>query len=465
MGNKIETSSCEIVGDLLPLYVDGACSKESENIVEKHLKDCPYCTRLFEQMTAPFAFPEPSPKEIKIQKAFKKIWFSFLAGVAVLAVVVITVTVTDCIQFHIPSRDGMNETNWNEIKKVEEVMQTWKEVGIEKAVDLMKPMDLYFDLSEDLTDAELNEWTGQFFLEEAFTYQNFEVAKEKYAVVLYSSDDSNKQYLPWECYVTEEGVEWETPLTVAGLEMKNALDAKDFVSFWHIFMKEYQEEGVIVTEDIYKKVTEQYKDIDKTSYHRMEVASGVYYYYDKIDENHVGILYHDFPKTMYEKLENIEPMKNEFFIYADNKYMPEVLCLEFMEAYKQVRSYFDAYTKYYQELGYYKFADQWREQIKTTIKQLEKQGIVLESYEIDYEDGIFSPDNPDYYGLRVICKATFSNGKAVYLYFDVNNGRCVLDDVNAVYWEGITKEEKEELEQFVDFIWQALDYRMIVVKN
>ena len=464
--DKMEKFNCEIVGDLLPLYADSSCSKESEEMVESHLKECPYCKRLFEHMTTSLLFPEPSLKEIKMQKAFKKIWFTFLTGVFVSALIVITVTVTDWIKFQLPYREGVNETNWNEVKKVEEVMLAWKEVGIEKAVDLMKPIDLYFNLSEDLTDEQLNEWMGQYFREEAFTYRDFEVAKEKYAVCLYNSGDSDKQYLPWECPVTEEGEKWETPLTQAGLEMKNALDTNDFLSFWYIFMKEYQNEGVIVTEDIYKKVIERYDDMDKTNYHKMEVNSGVYYYYEEIDENGNGqILYNDFPNVMYEILENLEPMGKEFFICANNQYMPKALCLEFMEDYKKVRSYFDEYTKYYQQLGYYDFAKEWREKIKIAIKQLENQGIVLEDYKIDYKDSIFSPDNPNYYGLRVICKAIFSNGKSVYLYFDVNSGRCKLDDIHAVYSDGITKEEKEELEQFVDFIWEALDYRRIVPKE
>lgn len=36
--------SCDIIKDLLPLYVDGACSKESAKLVEEHLKECPDCT-------------------------------------------------------------------------------------------------------------------------------------------------------------------------------------------------------------------------------------------------------------------------------------------------------------------------------------------------------------------------------------------------------------------------------------
>ncbi|MGM9940690.1 MAG: zf-HC2 domain-containing protein [Bulleidia sp.] len=34
---------CEVIQDLLPLYVDGVCSETSRQLVEEHLKDCKQC--------------------------------------------------------------------------------------------------------------------------------------------------------------------------------------------------------------------------------------------------------------------------------------------------------------------------------------------------------------------------------------------------------------------------------------
>lgn len=34
---------CPVVDDLLPLYIDGACSEESKKIVEEHLNECRSC--------------------------------------------------------------------------------------------------------------------------------------------------------------------------------------------------------------------------------------------------------------------------------------------------------------------------------------------------------------------------------------------------------------------------------------
>ncbi|MCD8382593.1 MAG: zf-HC2 domain-containing protein [Clostridiales bacterium] len=48
--------SCNVIDDLLPLYVDGVCSAETTALVEEHLAACPRCQTRLEQMRS----PEPS---------------------------------------------------------------------------------------------------------------------------------------------------------------------------------------------------------------------------------------------------------------------------------------------------------------------------------------------------------------------------------------------------------------------
>lgn len=43
-------NQCEIVQDLLPLYVDGACSASSTTMVEEHLENCPECKCLYKKL-------------------------------------------------------------------------------------------------------------------------------------------------------------------------------------------------------------------------------------------------------------------------------------------------------------------------------------------------------------------------------------------------------------------------------
>ncbi len=50
--NKIVQTNCEIIKDLLPLYIDECCSDESSKVVEIHLKECDDCKSVFESMVS-----------------------------------------------------------------------------------------------------------------------------------------------------------------------------------------------------------------------------------------------------------------------------------------------------------------------------------------------------------------------------------------------------------------------------
>lgn len=58
--------NCEIIKDLIPLYIDKCCSEESAKTVEEHLKICSECKKLFDDMnTAPDIIPlQEAPKKL-----------------------------------------------------------------------------------------------------------------------------------------------------------------------------------------------------------------------------------------------------------------------------------------------------------------------------------------------------------------------------------------------------------------
>ncbi len=61
--------NCNIVKDLIPLYIDGCCSKESEKFVEEHIEKCDACKKLFEDMKTPPVTVAVS----KMPKTFQKL--------------------------------------------------------------------------------------------------------------------------------------------------------------------------------------------------------------------------------------------------------------------------------------------------------------------------------------------------------------------------------------------------------
>lgn len=58
---------CNIIRDLMPLCIDGCCSKESAEIVQEHIQNCPDCKTLYENMRTPSEVTPivPAPKKLK----------------------------------------------------------------------------------------------------------------------------------------------------------------------------------------------------------------------------------------------------------------------------------------------------------------------------------------------------------------------------------------------------------------
>lgn len=48
---------CNVVRDLLPLYIDGLCSEETGQLLAKHLDDCKVCKELYEALNAEINMP------------------------------------------------------------------------------------------------------------------------------------------------------------------------------------------------------------------------------------------------------------------------------------------------------------------------------------------------------------------------------------------------------------------------
>ena len=59
---------CEIIRDILPLYVDDACSASSREIVEDHLKECPDCAAYLEEIRASEAETELKDEKTQVIK-------------------------------------------------------------------------------------------------------------------------------------------------------------------------------------------------------------------------------------------------------------------------------------------------------------------------------------------------------------------------------------------------------------
>lgn len=59
---------CNVIKDLLPLYVDGCCSEESSKLVAEHLENCGSCRELNNQMRETCQAHEEKPNSIKLYR-------------------------------------------------------------------------------------------------------------------------------------------------------------------------------------------------------------------------------------------------------------------------------------------------------------------------------------------------------------------------------------------------------------
>lgn len=64
---------CEIIRDLLPSYVDGLTSRESDRAIEEHLKECRECRAYLDEMKQEVQEPEMTEAIKKAIRPFKKV--------------------------------------------------------------------------------------------------------------------------------------------------------------------------------------------------------------------------------------------------------------------------------------------------------------------------------------------------------------------------------------------------------
>ena len=71
--------TCDIISDLLPLYIDEVCTADSKNAVDDHLSECAECRKRLEAMSQDVLLSAPEKADIeKAKKPFKKLRLRFL---------------------------------------------------------------------------------------------------------------------------------------------------------------------------------------------------------------------------------------------------------------------------------------------------------------------------------------------------------------------------------------------------
>ena len=123
---------CEIVQDLLPLYVDGACSESSAAMVKEHLESCPECKALYEKLCSNTGEETLKAEMIGVvakheKKVKKKRLLTIVASVLLTIVLIFTVinlwpASIDYGSSEIYSREDMDDA----IKLIKDQFYSWE---------------------------------------------------------------------------------------------------------------------------------------------------------------------------------------------------------------------------------------------------------------------------------------------------------------------------------------------------
>lgn len=84
---------CDLVADLLPIYIDGKASEASKKFIEEHIKTCEECREIYEAMTADMQLPNP----VKRKRRFKiptllKIFLGVLAYLLFVIILIVIIS-------------------------------------------------------------------------------------------------------------------------------------------------------------------------------------------------------------------------------------------------------------------------------------------------------------------------------------------------------------------------------------
>lgn len=89
----MKETNCDVVKDLLPLYLDNVCTESSKVLIEKHIAECENCKNILADFKKELPLPKEIEKNIEDKRLFKKFRRKMLTKYVVMAVLAATLTV------------------------------------------------------------------------------------------------------------------------------------------------------------------------------------------------------------------------------------------------------------------------------------------------------------------------------------------------------------------------------------
>ena len=388
-----EDRICDVVQDLLPLYLEGDCALGSRALVEEHLKTCADCRKKYDLMRTPLAgvegSPEPSAENMTAKRAFQKVRRRMKLVICVFLAILLAIPVGILLNRE-KNGDGLTLSNRGSWKLTRSLMETWQEEGAAAMVEGLEPRELYEDRTDSQSEIQVVQTYG---MQGYIDYEN------------YAPEGQGEHWveleLLGETYCISCREDWpgdaaEIPgYDKSSQELNRLYQEGRELDLLHQLLLDHSEE-IVLSESAYQAVTEAFDDLDPEYFYPIERDSGSYYYYidpenlwnPPAEINRETVLQSwmeqyalDYPADFWRVLSDLKPLDPDYLMVRQTATaVPKPLFEEYLGISEEIYQNFQAYAQYYVELGYDTFADQWRQQLTAL---LEEYPLELTSYQLN----------------------------------------------------------------------------------
>ncbi|MCR8657361.1 zf-HC2 domain-containing protein [Paenibacillus endoradicis] len=191
-------TNCNIIYDLLPLYIDGICSEESKSLVDEHLHECPNCSKRYAAMNqhltvADFNDSDGEPdynsqeeqqkmRDNAARKVMKRITRKWKLTVLITVLLIPLIS----IGWNQYRGEGLSYTNMYDYYSASRMMKALENEQYEKAFSYIDVKFYYDDIQkrmEESKTATISKEEFQLVVEEALSYYTngeIRIAEEKF---------------------------------------------------------------------------------------------------------------------------------------------------------------------------------------------------------------------------------------------------------------------------------------------
>jgi len=392
---------CDIIKDLMPLYVADECSPASKEAVDAHVWSCDACRASLDAMLAPVALTPavvdekdtPKVEAMNFKKGFKKIRRRWLVSIVCL-LMLFPLSGLGILGVNEVRGEGYAFSNLSAAYQTDAFMRKIIAKDYEGAVGMLDVAGWY----ETIVTAEQTRdyYADQFHRVQsgdAWYYSRLQTGTDRLAYFL----ETGESDAFWAQIIIDNA-------EIIG--MQNPIPAEEMAEAAKIVLESTGKEVKIITMDS--------EELDNFYTYVEEVApDGNSYYFPSLDTRSQN--YDDWTKSSY---------------------YPETMYFEFIDEIFPQLTGTALYSKTYEKLGYEEYSRLFKEQYCQGMRELESQGNYVTGYSIDRiygGSGTFEDENGVQQSITEWCfdisiESTYSSSKDVKALtsIDFSNGRMTI---------------------------------------